>query len=330
MKIVIVKLSAMGDIVHAMVALQYIKKSNPSIEIDWVVEEVFAPILEDNPHIDNILTLNLKSIKKNRKLLLGEIRKAKKYSQNGYDLVIDAQGLIKSAMVSRILGKNIVGFDKNSIREGVASHFYRQKVSISYSANTIDRNAKVLSSGLGLEITPQMIQDKEAFLFYKEDKDINKLLSQKQKNIIFVIGSTWESRNYPKESFAKLANMLKENILVSWGSEEERESAEWIESHSEYAKVLPKIDLNRLKAVIDKSDLLIGNDTGPTHIAWGLNRPSITLFGPTPVSRVYETKINKVLKSNSKVNVYKLDKNDFSIKDIEVEEILKIAKELLI
>ena len=64
MKIVIVKLSAMGDIVHAMVALQYIKKSNPSIEIDWVVEECFAPILRDNPHIDNILTLNLKSIKK--------------------------------------------------------------------------------------------------------------------------------------------------------------------------------------------------------------------------------------------------------------------------
>jgi heptosyltransferase-1 len=74
---------------------------------------------------------------------------------------------------------------------------------------------------------------------------------------------------------------------------------------------------------------LIGNDTGPTHMAWALNIPSITLFGPTPINRVYQTPINRVLKSNSKVDHFNLDKSDYSIKEIAVSDIVKISKELL-
>jgi heptosyltransferase-1 len=92
---------------------------------------------------------------------------------------------------------------------------------------------------------------------------------------------------------------------------------------------MPKLDLNSLKALIAKADLLIGNDTGPTHMAWGLNRPSITIFGPTPVSRVYQTDINKVVKSASIVNPYKLNKQDYSIKDIDEQDIIGQAKFLL-
>ena len=175
-----------------------------------------------------------------------------------------------------------------------------------------------------------MIQDKEPFLFYSDsDSDVLKYLDDKKKNIIFVIGSTWESRNYPKEKFAKLADGFQENILIAWGNSEEKERAEWIATQSRYAKVLPQINLNALKAIIGNADLLIGNDTGPTHMAWGMNVPSITIFGPTPVNRVYETSINKVVKSSSLVDHFKLNKNDFSIGEIEVETILEIAKELL-
>jgi heptosyltransferase-1 len=154
-------------------------------------------------------------------------------------------------------------------------------------------------------------------------------LSAEKKNIIFVIGSTWESRNYPKEKFVEIADALEENVLIAWGSDEERKKAEWIENNANYAKALPKINLNELKAIIGKSDLLIGNDTGPTHMAWGMNVPSVTIFGPTPVNRVYETAINKVIKSKSKVNHFKLNKEDYSIYDIEADEIIDIAKELL-
>jgi heptosyltransferase-1 len=245
-------------------------------------------------------------------------------------LVIDAQGLLKSAITSKILGTNRAGFSKESIREGVASYFYNKQVEIAYSANTIDRNAKVMSEPLGIKITSEMIINKEPFLFYRDDNIVlDKYLSTEKKNIIFVIGSTWESRNYPKEKFVEVANHLKENVLIAWGGEEERQRAKWIEEHSKYAKALPKINLNTLKTVIGKSDLLIGNDTGPTHMAWGLNIPSITIFGPTPINRVYQTPINKTIKSKSEVDHYKLDKNDFSIRKIPSHRVILMAKGLL-
>ena len=328
MKIAIVKLSAMGDIIHAMVALQYMKKANPSLHIDWIVEQGFAAVLEGNPHIDNILPVQLKAIKKDKKKIFDEVKRVKMYAKNNYDLVIDAQGLLKSAFVAKLLANKRAGFSKTSIREGLASWFYTDYVEIAYDANTIDRNAKVMSEPLGVHITPKMIHDKEAFLYY-EKTDVLDLLSQEKKNIIFVIGSTWESRNYPKEKFAEIASALEENVLIAWGSEDEKERAEWIATQTPYAKVLPKINLNELKAIIGSADLLIGNDTGPTHMAWGLNVPSITIFGPTPTNRVYETTINKVIKSASKIDHYKLNKNDFSIRDIDANEIIGMAKGLL-
>ena len=329
MKIAIVKLSAMGDIVHAMVALQFIKKKYPNIQLDWVVEKAFIGVLQDNPHIDNILPVELKAIKKNKLAIFKEIKRVKKYAKANYDLVIDAQGLLKSAIVAKLLGKKAAGFNRNSIREKVASWFYNIGVDIDYAANTIDRNAKVLGEPLGVEITPQMILNKEPFLFFKESEIYKSYLSSDKKNIIFVIGSTWESRNYPKEKFAALADILQENVLIVWGDKQEREKAEWIAQNSSFAFVMPKLNLNELKALIASADLVIGNDTGPTHMAWGLNIPSITLFGPTPVSRVYVTPINKVVKSASKVNPYKLNKQDFSIREIEADKIAHLAKELL-
>ena len=329
MKIAIVKLSAMGDIIHAMVALQYIKQANPNIQIDWIVEQGFVPILEGNPHIDTILPVHLKAIKKEKKSIFKQIKLVKSYAENNYDLVIDAQGLIKSAMVAKLLGKKRAGFSKDSIREGIASYAYTQKVEIAYDANTIDRNAKVLSEPLDMVITEQMIHDKVPFLYYEKSPKVEVLLSASKPNVIFVIGSTWESRNYPKEKFAQIAEALQANVLVAWGSAEEKARAQWIEAHSTYAKALPPLNLNELKAVIGKSDLLIGNDTGPTHMAWGLNIPSITIFGPTPINRVYQTKINKVVNSKSHVNHYKLNKEDYSIYDIDAQEIIAIAQELL-
>ena len=100
-------------------------------------------------------------------------------------------------------------------------------------------------------------------------------------------------------------------------------------SKSKYIKVMPKLSFDELKYVIQQSSLLIGNDTGPTHMAWALNRPSITLFGPTPIERAFQTPINTVLKSSSKVDHFNLDKKDFSIKEIKVDDVVKMAKELI-
>jgi len=330
MKIAIVKLSALGDIIHAMAALQYIKKAKSTIQIDWVVEERFAEILRNNPDINLILTVNLQGIKQNKSLLFKEYKKITAYVKNNYDLVIDAQSLVKSAIIAKLLGGITVGFDWNSCREGGASLFYNTKIACAYEEKTIDRNALILSRPLGLKISSKQILAKQPFLFYREEnKQIYDYFRNDKKNIIFVIGSSWESRNYPKQKFLKIAQQLQENYLVIWGSAQEQEDANWLAQQAENITVMPKMDINTLKAAIAKSDLLIGNDTGPTHMAWALNKPSITIFGPTPVSRVYQTEINKVVKSASKVNPHKLNKNDFSIRDISEKDIIKIATDLI-
>ncbi|MGZ5031058.1 MAG: glycosyltransferase family 9 protein [Methylobacter sp.] len=364
MKVAIVKLSALGDIVHAMVALQFIKAHAPEIQIDWIVEERFAELLKNNPDIDNILSVNLKALKTNKTGIFSQFKKIRSYAGNNYDLIIDAQGLIKSAVIAKLVSlgtvcmpkawreqarrslgmacmpvvcreqalreQGIAGFDADSVRERFASWFYDIKVACAYDANTIDRNALILSSPLGINITIEQILNKKSFLFFKnEDPQIYDLLSKDRNNIVLVIGSTWDSRNYPAAKYVKIAEALQQNCLVTWGNEQEKATAEWMATQSDLIKVTPKMDLNSLKALIANADLLIGNDTGPTHMAWGLNKPSITIFGPTPVSRVYQTDINKVVKSASIVNPYKLNKHDYSIKDIDEREIIEQAKLLL-
>ena len=325
MKIAIVKLSSLGDIVHSMVVLQYIKKHYPESVIDWVVEKRFKGILENNPHINQIHTVNLNKVKRDKslKLLFTEVSKVRKFGQ--YDVVIDLQGLIKSAIITKFISsRKIVGFDKNSIRERVSSYFYDQKVAIGYDQNTVVRYVKLISEALSIKITNDDIINKEFYLFSK-----SKFLIPQTPYIVLVIGSTWQSRNYPKEKFMQIAQDIKKSCIVIWGNEKEKEKAEWMSSESNYIQVMPKLSLDDLKHVIDHASLLIGNDTGPSHMSWALNIPSIILFGPTPIERAFQTPINTVLASNSKIDHYNLDKNDFSITEIKVSDVVKMAKELL-
>lgn len=324
-KIAIVRLSALGDIVNSAVVLQFIKKVYPNIQIDWITEEVFVPILKHNPEIDTIYPVNIKKIKKSKnfsllKNLISELR-----SLDQYDLVIDMQGLIKSAIVARIISNKTHGFDKNSTRESLASLFYKTSSHIAYEENVVKRNCFVVADALGFEITDAMLLEKQAVFPIVHDYE---LMSDK-KNIAFVIGASWPSKIYPKELVAKVCNSLKEQVYIIWGNEQEKSEAQWICEHSQYATLAPKMQLDELVSFISNTDLLIGNDTGPTHIAWAQNIPSITLLGPTTTRMIYETPKNIGIKSPSNVDILKIDKNDFSIKDIPYKKIVDQAKELL-
>jgi len=329
-KIAIVKLSALGDIVHAMVVLQFIKKQYPTLQIDWIVETCFANLLAHNPDINTIYEVNLKALKTNKRQFFTELKKLKSYAQNEYDLVIDIQGLMKSAIVSKILGMN-VGFDRHSIREQIASFFYKTSFFVPYEKNVILRNIDLLSQALGLEITEEEILQKKPFLYFtKEDtKKVTHYFRKDMKNIVYILGSSWQSKVYPKEKFVELIQGLDGNHLLVWGNDEEANFATYIAQHTD-AKIVSKMDLNVLKALLSKADLVIGADSGPTHFAWALNRPSITIFGPTPSYRnTLETKINKVIDCAKEIDPLKLNKNDFSIRKINPEVIIVMAKELL-
>lgn len=331
MKIAIIKLSALGDIIHSTFVLQFIKAKIPNAQIDWIVEEGFAQILEHNPDINKVKTVNLKSLKKKKSNLFSEIKKIKAYAKAEYDIVIDMQGLLKSAITAKLLGEKIAGFDKNSTRESIAAYLYHDKYDIAYDENTIDRYRLLVSKALDMPLSRAEVENKKPYMhFHPSDFDISKPYFVEDKpNVVFIIGANWNSRIYPKELLLEVVTALDANVLIPFGSLIEEENGRWLAEKSKSITLMPKMNLNALKALISNADLLIGNDTGPSYIAWANNIPSIILFGPTPPSRVYQTDISVTLKSSSPVNHYKLNKEDFSIDEITPQEILSHAKRLL-
>ena len=220
-KIAIVRLTALGDIINSAVVLQFISEKYANAEIEWITEEVFAPLLENHPLINRVHSINLKRLKKERSFsgLKRTIKELKSLGE--FDIIIDMQGLLKSAVVARLIGKNTHGFDKNSSREGISSLLYKTTTAIDYTENIIKRNCFVVSDGLDFEISRDMILNKKAIFTF--EKKANK--SQEQKTIAMVIGASWNSKIYPKERVAELCNTLKQNSILIWGSEKEREDA---------------------------------------------------------------------------------------------------------
>ncbi len=325
-KIAIVRLSALGDIVNTAVVLQFIHTNYPNAKVEWITEEVFAPLLQNHPLLEAVHSINLKRLKKEKSFAVLKETISHLRSLGKFDIIIDVQGLLKSAIVARVIGKNTHGFDKNSAREGIASLLYKTTSHVNYNESIIKRNCFVVADGLGFEISDTMILDKKPIFTKGKRSDI---LSKVQKNIVIVIGASWESKKYPREKMAEVCNELKENCIIIWGGELERKDAIWICENSPHATIAPKLSLSELMNLISDVDLLIGNDTGPTHMAWAQNIASITLFGPTTTRMIYETPKNIGIKSPSTVDIFKIDKDDFSIKEIKVQEIVLRAKELL-
>jgi len=330
MRIAIVKLSALGDIVHAMVVLQFIKKFNQEISIDWFVEDQFKYLLEDHPHINKVHLVNLKKAKKKKSLshLFKELRRLKSFGH--YDLVIDLQGILKSAIISKLISSdNTVGFDRMSARESLSSFFYNRVFNLSYDKNVIERNFELTKFSLKLPYIYEDIKFKSPFLFFKDHYPSLEFNNNK-KNILLIPGASHDSKRYPIEKFIKLIELFDANYFVIWGNINEKILAKKIESASSKVTVSEELSLPELVSYVSKMDAIIGPDTGPTHIAWALNKPSITLYGPTPGYRnSYITKKNQVIESESLVNPYKIDKNDYSICSIDPHRISKVLQKIL-
>ena len=331
-RVAIIRLSAMGDIIHTLASVQFIKSTFPNIHLTWFVDEVFEEILKYNPQIDQIISLPLKELKKSPTLKSIKSIYKKVKSAGEFDLIIDVQGLIKSAIISKLIGKNIIGLDFSSAREPIASLFYKHKIKIDCKEIAPFRFANLISKALNFEITKEMLKKKSAFLFWDNSRDYSKIddfFQTQKKSIILVIGASNPSKIYPKTKWLEVISHLRMyNILIVAGSEKEIKMAKEIEQNS-VAKLLPKMNLNDLKYSISKVNLLIGNDTGPSHIAWGLNRPSIVLFGSTPKTMMMESDKNIAISVKDDFKACRFDKSDMSIQQIKPKEIVQKAKELL-
>ena len=324
--IALVRLSALGDIVNSAIVLQFIKNHYPDSRIEWFTEEAFAPLIQEHELLHVSHTVPIKRIKKEKNFTLLKKTLSQLKTVGEFDIIIDMQGLIKSAVVARLIGKKIHGFDSHSTRESLASFFYSSTSNIAYEENIIHRNCGVVADGLGFKISDDDILNKKPlFKLQERPKSLDAT-----KNVAIIIGASWPSKIYPKEQIIALCNSLHLNTChIIWGNESEHKDALWIAESCKNAIVAPKMNLKALINFIGHCELTIGNDTGPTHMAWAMNRASITLFGPTNSRMMYETPINIALESDSKVDVRHIDKNDFSISSIPADIIAKKAEELL-
>ncbi|GAA7325319.1 lipopolysaccharide heptosyltransferase I [Helicobacter pylori] len=332
MKIAIVRLSALGDIIVSAVFLALIKERFTNAQIEWFVDERFGAILEHSPYIDKLHPIALKStLTTFNPLKIFKLFKSLRAYE--YDIVIDMQGLIKSALITQMLkAPKKVGFDYASAREGLSAFFYSQKVSIAYNEPVLKRNFMLLSHALNLpkkEISEGLSSRSKVFS-YQDSPKIDALnLNENKPKILFVLETSKINKTYPIERFKELALALENfQICLLWHADEDKANALYgALKNQRDVLLLPKLTLNEVKALLFKMDLIIGGDTGITHLAWALQKPSITLYGNTPMERFkLESPINVSLTGNSNANYHK---KDFSIQNIEPKKIKECVLDIL-
>jgi len=330
MNIAIVRLSSLGDIILGMPLLQFIRKHLPDCRITWVSDSRFADILDHQPDIQSIIKFDLKKLKKQGSLA-GLVKEYRQLTSAGpFDAIIDLHGMLKSAVTAAILGGRRYGFDRKMLKEPLSSLFYNKTFPIPLELPATCRFASLGMRSLGLPFRESDLSAIKPFLFWSE-RDLaisDSFFSKERRNIIFVPETSADYKNYPPEKFGLLADMLGENILICHGNQQELGTATRIAGNTRYARVLPRLTLNELKAAIGRADLVIGGDSGPTHIAWGCGVPSITLFGATPVC-IWPTRRNRIIKTPSPVNYLRYDPRDRSLHEISEDSILCLARDLL-
>jgi len=280
MRVLIIKTSSMGDVIHTLPAVTDAGKAIPSILFDWVVEENFAEIPSWNPWVRQVIPVALRRWRKNlsAKQTWTEwkaFRKALRLNQ--YDLVIDAQGLLKSAAISFFAKGKKAGFNWGSAREALASLFYRSKCQVAKKEHAITRVRELFSQALG-DPLPDSIPGYgiDRARFY--DEKFN------QPYFVFLHGTRWTTKHWPENywiELAALATAKNFGIKLLWGNEQEKARAERIAAISPKIEVLPRLSLSHIVRVLANAQVVVGVDTGLSHLTAALNVPAITLYGPS-------------------------------------------------
>ena len=326
MRIAIVRLSAVGDIIQSMVVLQFIKQRVANVSIDWIVDSKFADLLDQCKDIDKIIKLDIEQIKKKKSIvqLFDTLKKLQKLEK--YDQVYDLQGLIKSAIITRFIpSEERIGFDRQSIREKLASYFYSKKYHFPYHENVISRYVGLVGSSLKISITEEDIFNKKPFFNLTSSKT-----NSDKPTIVIILGASFRSKIYPVDQYSVIAKTLSANFIAIWHTKDELKMAQKLHSLANNVSLVKCENFYALKKVILNSDIVIGGDTGPTHLAWSLNKPSITIFGSTPSKRnCFITEKNLAISSCSNINPYKINKHDSSINKISPENIIALITKLL-
>lgn len=281
MKVCVIKTSSMGDVIHTLPALTDAQKAIPSLSIDWVVEENFAEIPRWHSAVNRVIPIALRRWRKSP-FSIQTRNEWKNYrtllQAENYDAVIDAQGLIKSALFATRFAQGVKhGYDRQSIREPLASFFYDKKYAISYQQHAVERIRQLFAQSLGYEL-PQVQGDYGIARHF--------LHQTSEKNYVVFIHSTtradkhWEESEW-KKLIEKITALSDCEIHLPWGNEQEKARAERLTQAHSNVIVLPKLTLTELAKQLANAKAVVSVDTGLAHLTAALDKPNITLYGAT-------------------------------------------------
>lgn len=282
MRILIVKTSSLGDVVHMFPAVNDIHALYPSATIDWVVEEAFAELPGWHPAVNDVIPVAVRRWKRSftRRKTWSEISNSIADLKNRkYDLVIDAQGLLKSALIARQAGGVRWGYDKLSIREPLASCFYQHKASVSRSLHAITRNRILCSQALDYEIAELPLNYGLAL-----SPAVELPVVVQSPFIMAFHGTSRVDKEWPEQHWIAFSGAMRQekiHVLMPWGNQVEKERAERVAAACDNVVVLPRITLTEIASLIQNSCGVIGMDTGLIHAAAALNKPVLALYPAT-------------------------------------------------
>lgn len=280
MRVLVVKLSSLGDVIHTLPALTDAAAAIPGIRFDWVVEEGFAEIPAWHPAVDKVIPIALRRWRKHplRDFTGPEWRQCRMaLRRNHYDAVIDAQGLLKSAFVSRLVKAPIYGMDKHSARERLASSAYHHKISVPRDMHAVERTRTLFAQALHYPLDAGRGD-------YGVRAALARSKARRSRGLLFFHGTARAEKLWPADNWIELAQLAGANeypVWLPWGSEQERERAECIAAGADNAQVLPKLDLLGLVNLLLEADGAVAVDTGLGHLAAALDVPAVSLYGPT-------------------------------------------------
>ena len=276
-KILVIKSSSMGDVVHALPVAGDIKTAFPDCELHWVVEESFCDIVGLSPFIDHRIVTAFRRWRKSpfaskTRSEFAAVRR--ELRENKYDLVIDLQGLMRSALIAFCSGSQSIGYSRGTIREPMASYLYTNTLAVAESLKPVRRYRVMAARSLGYSID----EDHPHF-----GLDVAPVLPEGVNGpyVVLAVNTSRPEKLWAQHRWIDVAQRLRLRGLVSvlcWGNEVERQRVEEIADAVDGAVVLPRSNLRTLAGVIAGASAMLGVDTGLAHLGAALGVPSVGII----------------------------------------------------
>jgi heptosyltransferase I len=301
MRVLIIKLSSMGDVIHTLPALSDARRCMPDITFDWVVEDAFAEIPRWHSAVGEIIPVAWRRWRSSwwqrscRKEMAASLKKLR---ARKYDLIIDAQGLYKSALIARLPQGSRAGYSWHATREPLASMLYTHKFDISRRLHAITRIRQLFAAALGYKVD---VDDARTFDYdiknniavyaknhHAEDNSANIFPTASDgndsKSLMFLHGSSHARKCWPETKWQELmilAKMHNYRVLLPWGNADERVRAQRLAQGKVNTVVLPQLTLTEMALTIQHCAGVVAVDSGLGHLAAALDVPTLSLYGPT-------------------------------------------------